>query len=64
MRRTLASVLLANGADLKLVQKLLRHANPLETINTYAQAMTPAKLNAQGWMLQQLLTADVKSRVM
>lgn len=61
LRRTLASVLVANGNDPKLVQELLRHANVKTTLDIYAKAMTPAKLEAQGWVLQQLLTGDVKA---
>ena len=61
LRRTLASVLVANGSDLKLVQELLRHSNIKTTLDVYARAMTPAKLEAQGSVLQQLLVAEVKS---
>ena len=61
LRRTLASALVAKGNDPKLVQELLRHANVKTTLDIYAKAMTPAKLEAQGWVLQQLLTGDVKA---
>ncbi len=62
LRRTLASVLVANGNDPKLVQELLRHANVRTTLDIYAKAMTPAKLEAQKWVLTlQLLTGDVKA---
>jgi len=54
-------VLVANGNDPKLVQELLRHANVKTTLDIYAKAMTPAKLEAQGWVLQQLLTGDGKA---
>jgi len=60
LRRTLASALVAKGNDPNLVQELLRHANVKTTLDIYAKAMTPAKLEAQGWVLQQLLTGDVK----
>ena len=63
LRRTLASALVANGSDPKLVQELLRHSNIKTTLDVYARAMTPAKLEAQGWVLQQLLAAEVKSPV-
>ena len=63
LRRTLASALVANGSDPKLVQELLRHSNVRTTLDVYARAMTPAKLEAQGWVLQQLLTEEVKSAV-
>jgi integrase len=63
LRRTLASALVANGNDPKLVQELLRHSNVKTTLDIYAKAMTPAKLEAQGWVLQQLLTGEVESAV-
>ena len=63
LRRTLASALVANGSDPKLVQELLRRSNIKTTLDVYARAMTPAKLKAQGWVLQQLLAAEVKSPV-
>jgi integrase len=63
LRRTLASALVANGNDPKLVQELLRHSNVKTTLDIYAKAMTPAKLEAQGWVLQQLLTEEVESAV-
>jgi len=64
LRRTLGSGLVANGNDPKLVQELLRHSNVKTTLDIYARAMTPAKIEAQGWVLQQLLTTDGKSIVM
>jgi integrase len=63
LRRTLASALVANGNDPKLVQELLRHSNVKTTLDIYAKAMTPAKLEAQGWVLQQLLTEEIKSAI-
>jgi integrase len=54
-RRTLASVLVANNYDPKLVQELLRHSNIKTTLDVYAQAITPAKLEAQGAFLNRLL---------
>jgi integrase len=61
LRRTLASVLVANGTDPKLVQEMLRHSNVKTTLDIYARAMTPAKIRAQGWVLQQLMMGDMKS---
>jgi integrase len=60
LRRTLASALVANGNDIRLVQELLRHSNPLITLDAYARSTTPAKIAAQGWVMQQLLTEDSK----
>jgi integrase len=61
LRRTLASALVANGSDIRLVQELLRHSNPLITLDAYARSTTPAKIEAQGWVMQQLLTEDSKA---
>jgi len=61
LRRTLASALLANGKDIRLVQQLLRHSNPLITLDAYARSATPAKIEAQGWVMEQLLTAESRA---
>jgi integrase len=37
----------ANGEDIKTVQELLRHATVKMTLEVYAQAVTPAKREAQ-----------------
>jgi site-specific recombinase XerD len=39
--------LLSNGADLKTIQTLMRHANVSVTMDKYVQAVTPAKREAQ-----------------
>ena len=54
-RRTLASHLVANNYDPKLAQELLRHSNIRTTLDIYAQAITPKKLEAQGTFLRLLL---------
>jgi len=46
-RRTYATLLKANGEDVKTVQELLRHANSIVTMNLYAQAITQNKRDAQ-----------------
>ena len=42
-RHSYASLLKANGEDVKVVQESLRHANSRITLDTYTQASTPAK---------------------
>ena len=37
----------ANGADMKTIQSLMRHANVSVTMDTYVQAVTPVKREAQ-----------------
>src|SRR5215469_8656608 len=61
VRRTLASALVANGSDIRLVQELLRHSNPVITLDAYTRSTTPAKIEAQGWVMQQLLSEDSKA---
>jgi integrase len=46
-RRTFSTLLKANGEDIKTVQELLRHATVKMTLEVYAQAVTPAKRQAQ-----------------
>jgi integrase len=46
-RRTFSTLLKANGEDIKVVQELLRHATIKMTLEVYAQAVTPAKRQAQ-----------------
>ena len=47
LRHTFGTLLNANGADLKTIQTLMRHANVNVTMDKYVQAMTPAKRQAQ-----------------
>jgi integrase len=46
-RRTYATLLKANGEDVKVVQELLRHGSSRVTLDVYAQAQMPAKRAAQ-----------------
>src|SRR5215831_3615394 len=64
LRRTLASALLANGRDLRLVQEMLRHANPIITLDAYTRSITPAKVEAQRWVMNKLLAEDTKAMLL
>jgi len=46
-RRSYASILKANGEDMKVVQELLRHSNISTTMNLYAQAFSDDAREAQ-----------------
>lgn len=46
-RHTFTTLLKANGEDVKVVQELLRHATVKVTLAVYAQAVTPAKREAE-----------------
>jgi len=48
----------ANGEDLKTIQELLRHATFKVTPDTYTQAVTPVKRDAQA-KIAKLILADV-----
>jgi integrase len=56
----LATLLKANGEDIKTVQELLRHANSQITMDIYAQGTTPAKLAAQEKVLQAFLPTEAE----
>ena len=54
-RRTLATLLVNFGEDVKVVQELLRHANIKTTLDVYAQAVTPAKRGAHSRLVRALM---------
>lgn len=54
-RRTYASLLKSSGADVKVVQDSLRHANARITMELYAQALTPDKRKAQSKVIRMIL---------
>ena len=60
-RRTYATLLKANGEDVKVVQELLRHGSSRVTLDIYAQAQMPAKRAAQQKVVAMVRksTADV-----
>jgi integrase len=63
-RHTFSTLLKANGEDVKVVQELLRHASAKMTLDTYSQALTPAKRAAQSRVISMIrpkstCTADV-----
>jgi integrase len=53
-RHTFATLLKANGEDVKVVQESLRHANSRITLDTYTQAVTPAKREAQSKVVRMI----------
>jgi len=56
------STLLRNlGTDIKVQQDLLRHSSARLTLDTYTQAITPAKREAQNAVVQLLLSAESKA---
>jgi len=57
-RHTYSTLLKSTGADLKVMQELMRHASVMLTLNHYTQAMTPAKRAAQTAVVSLLLPAN------
>jgi integrase len=58
-RRTLATLLQANGASVKATQDMLRHANSRLTLDLYAQSVTADRREAQSGIVSAVLSASV-----
>lgn len=54
-RRSYCTLLSDLGTDVKVMQELMRHANIQTTMNVYAQAMMPAKREAQAKVVQRFV---------
>jgi integrase len=54
-RHTIATLLKANGEDIKTVQELLRHANSAITLDTYTQGITETKRQAHSKIVRMIL---------
>jgi integrase len=59
-RHSYATQLKANGEDVKVVQESLRHANSRITLDTYTQALTPAKRQAQTRVVKMICRSGFK----
>jgi integrase len=57
-RHTYASLLKSSGADVKVVQDSLRHANPRITMELYTQALSQDKRTAQTKVVQMILPKE------
>lgn len=57
-RHTYATLLKANGEDVKVVQECLRHANSRITLDTYTQAVAAAKRQAQNRVVTMILPKE------
>ena len=60
-RHSYGTLLKGNGEDVKVVRESLRHANSRITLDTYVQAMTPAKRQAQGKVVGMILPKGITS---
>ncbi len=57
LRHTYSTLLKSTGADLKVMQELMRHASVRLTLDHYTQAITPAKRAAQSAVISLLFPA-------
>ncbi len=57
-RHSYSTLLRHLGTDIKVQQDLLRHSSARLTLDTYTQAVTPAKRDAQNAVVQLLLPAE------
>lgn len=57
-RHSFATLLNANGEDVKVVQESLRHANSRITLDVYTQGLMPTKRRAQGRVVKSLLAPN------
>jgi integrase len=55
-RHTYSTLLKLGGADIKVMQELLRHSSVRCTLDTYTQAIMPAKRAAQAAVVSMILT--------
>ncbi len=60
-RHSYATQLKANGEDVKVVQESLRHANSRITLDTYTQAVTSAKRQAQTKVVSMILPKQIQT---
>ena len=60
LRHSLAMYLIAVGCDVKTVQTILRHANPMTTLQLYAHGRSQDRSDAQGEILTAFFAPPVK----
>jgi integrase len=60
LRHSLATYLIAVGRDVKTVQTILRHANPMTTLQLYAHGRSQDRSDAQGEMLTAFFAPPTK----
>jgi integrase len=57
LRRSLATLLISNGENVKVTQSQLRHATPKITLELYAQAVSADQQKAHRTVVQMVLPA-------
>jgi integrase len=61
-RHTYSTLLRATGADIKVMQELLRHASARVTLDTYTQAITDTKRRAQTKVVRLLVSRQTRKK--
>ncbi|HEV2398002.1 MAG TPA: tyrosine-type recombinase/integrase [Candidatus Sulfotelmatobacter sp.] len=61
-RHTYSTLLRATGADIKVMQELLRHASARVTLDTYTQAITDKKRRAQTKVVRLLVSRETRKK--
>jgi integrase len=61
-RHTYSTLLRATGADVKVMQELLRHASARVTLDTYTQAITDKKRRAQTKVVRLLISRETRKK--
>jgi integrase len=61
-RHTYSTLLRATGADIKVMQELLRHASARVTLDTYTQAITDKKRRAQTKVVRLLVSREKRKK--
>ena len=61
-RHTYSTLLRATGADIKVMQELLRHASARVTLDTYTQAITDKKRSAQTKVVRLLVSRETRKK--
>jgi len=59
-RHTYSTLLRSTGAELKIMQELLRHSTIRVTLDTYTQAVTTAKRTARGAVVALLFLEKMR----
>ena len=62
LRHSFGTLMKANGEDLKTIQELLRHATFKVTADTYTQAVTPVKRDAQAKVARLILAEAIAEK--
>jgi len=61
-RHTFSTLPRATGADIKVMQELLRHASARVTLDTYTQAVTDKKRRAQTKVVRHLIGGEARKK--